>query len=66
MFAPKTGTASLKATLDLQDAEGTSIKQVSLDDIGIELNKRTNILGAIGLEPETWCVWDEQFLLPPQ
>lgn len=58
VFAPQTGTASLSATLDLQDAEGTSIKQVSLDDIGIELNKRTNILGAIVQEPETWSVWD--------
>ena len=58
VFAPKTGTASLKATLDLQDAEGNTIKQVTLDNIGIELNNRTNILGDIVQEPETWSVWD--------
>lgn len=58
VFVPQTGTSSLKATLDLQDAEGTSIKKVEVNDIGIELNKRTNILGDIVQQPETWSVWD--------
>lgn len=58
MFVPQTGTSSLKATLDLQDAEGTSIKKVEVNDIGIELNKRTNILGDIVQQPATWSVWD--------
>ena len=58
VFAPQTGTASVSATLDLQNAEGTSIRQVALDDITIALNKRTNILGAIVQEPEAWSVWD--------
>lgn len=66
VFAPRTGTASLKATLDLQDAEGNTIKQVMLDNIGIELNNRTNILGAIFMNLKLGVSGTEQFLLPPQ
>ncbi|MGM9759022.1 MAG: DUF6562 domain-containing protein, partial [Parabacteroides sp.] len=58
VFAPQTGMTAIHATLDLQNAEGTSIKQVTLDNIGIELNNRTNILGSVVQEPETWSVWD--------
>lgn len=58
VFAPHTGTTSLKATLDLQNAEGATVKQVVLHDIGIAQNKRTNILGAIVQQPETWSVWN--------
>lgn len=56
VFAPQTGTASVKATLDLKKvADDTSIRQVSLDNITIEQNKRTNILGAI---IQTFSVWN--------
>lgn len=59
VFAPQTGTAAtIKATLDLQNIDGTSIKKVELDDIAIEQNKKTNILGSIVQEPETWSVWN--------
>lgn len=58
VFAPQTRTtATIKATLDLQNAEGTSIKKIELDDITIEQNKKTNILGSIVQQPETWSVW---------
>lgn len=58
VFAPQTGTtATINATLDLQNVDGTSIKKVELDDITIEQNKKTNILGSIIQQPETWSVW---------
>ena len=58
VFAPQAETtATIRATLDLQNIDGTSIKKVELDDITIEQNKKTNILGAIVQEPETWSVW---------
>ena len=55
-FAP----ASIGATLDLQNADGTSIKTVELADgaIALEANKKTNVLGSIVQQPETWSVWD--------
>ncbi|MEE1365242.1 MAG: DUF6562 domain-containing protein, partial [Muribaculaceae bacterium] len=55
-FAP----ASIGATLDLQNADGTSIKTVVLTDgaIALEANKKTNVLGSIVQQPETWSVWD--------
>lgn len=59
VFAPQAGTiATIKATLDLQNVDGTSIKEVELDDITIEQNKKTNILGSIVQQPETWSIWD--------
>ena len=57
--APQSGTtATIKATLDLQNVDGTSIKEVELDGITIEQNKKTNILGSIVQQPETWSVWN--------
>ena len=53
-FAP----ASIGATLDLQNADGTSIKTVEVSDITLEKNKKTNVLGSIVQQPETWSVWD--------
>ena len=59
VFAPQAETtATIRATLDLQNIDGTSIKIVELDDITIEQNKKTNILGSIVQEPETWSVWN--------
>lgn len=59
VFAPQVGTiATIKATLDLQNVDGTSIKEVELDDITIEQNKKTNILGSIVQQQETWSIWD--------
>ena len=58
VFAPQAETtATIRATLDLQNIDGTSIKKVELDDITIEQNKKTNILGSIVQDPETWSVW---------
>lgn len=59
VFAPQAETtATIRATLDLQNIDGTSIKKVELDDITIEQNKKTNILGSIVQEPETLSVWN--------
>lgn len=59
VFAPQAGTtATIKATLDLQNVDGSSIKKVELDNITIEQNKKTNILGSIVQQPETWSVWN--------
>lgn len=58
LFAPATGVGSVEASLDMQNAQGTSLKTVELSDIPIEQNKRTNILGNIVIGPETWSVWD--------
>lgn len=58
VLVPQAGTSTLKATLDLQDAQGASIKTVVLDNITTEQNKKTNILGSIVQEPETWSIWD--------
>lgn len=59
VFAPQSRTtATIKATLDLQNVDGSSIKKVELDNITIEQNKKTNILGSIVQQPETWSVWN--------
>ena len=61
-FAPASigPPASIGATLNLQNADGTLIKTVKLedDDIALEANKKTNVLGSIVQQPETWSVWD--------
>lgn len=62
-FAP----ASIGATLDLQNADG-SIKTVELADgaIALEANKKTNVLGSIVQKPETWSVWDGETTTEPE
>ena len=61
-FAPASidPPASIGATLNLQNIDGTSIKTVELADgaIALEANKKTNVLGSIVQQPETWSVWD--------
>ena len=61
-FAPASigPTASIGAKLDLKNADGTSIKTVELKDgdIALVANKKTNVLGSIVQQPETWSVWD--------
>lgn len=58
-FAPQTGTISnMSATIDLQNTDGISIKEIEVPDITLEKNKKTNILGSIVQQPETWSVWD--------
>lgn len=58
-FAPQTGTISnMSATIDLQNTDGISIKEIEVPDITLEKNKKTNVLGSIILQPETWSVWD--------
>ena len=58
LFVPADGsTLSLNATLDLQK-DGTSIKTVDLTGAALESNKKTNVLGSMVQEPETWSVWD--------
>ena len=58
LFAPQTGTVNISATIDLQNTDGTSIKTVEVSDITLEKNKKTNVLGSIVQQPETWSVWD--------
>ena len=61
LFAPAEGTTSIEATLDLQQIDGTSINTFEFSGekaITLEKNKKTNVLGAIVLQPETWSVWD--------
>ena len=61
LFAPAEGTTSIEATLDLQQIDGTSINTFEFRGekaITLEKNKKTNVLGAIVLQPETWSVWD--------
>ncbi|MBR5476265.1 MAG: hypothetical protein IKV17_05540 [Bacteroidaceae bacterium] len=58
LFTPVGTTASINATLDLQKADGSSIKQIELQGVILEKNKKTNVLGAIVQQPETWSVWD--------
>lgn len=49
----------LSATLEFQTAEGsTTIKTVSVQEVPLEPNKKTNVIGSIVQEPETWSVWD--------
>lgn len=58
-FAPQTGTISnMSATIDLQNTDGISIKEIEVPDITLEKNKKTNILGSIVQQPETWSVWN--------
>lgn len=58
-FAPQTETISnMSATIDLQNTDGISIKEIEVPDITLEKNKKTNILGSIVQQPETWSVWD--------
>ena len=61
LFAPAEGTTSIEATLDLQQIDGTSINTFEFSGekaITLEKNKKTNVLGAIVLQPETWSVWN--------
>ena len=61
LFAPAEGTTSIEASLDLQQIDGTSINTFEFRGekaITLEKNKKTNVLGAIVLQPETWSVWD--------
>ena len=57
LFAPAQGTATIAAQLVLK-ANGTEIKNIAISDITLEKNKKTNVLGAIVQQPETWSVWD--------
>lgn len=61
-FAP----ASIGAKLDLQNVDGTSIKTVEVSDITLEKNKKTNVLGSIVQQPETWSVWDGTSMTVPE
>lgn len=61
LFALTTGKISVSATLDLQQSDGTSINKFEFKGdkaITLEKNKKTNVLGAIVQQPETWSVWD--------
>lgn len=58
LFAPQTGTANVSATFNLQNTDGTSIKEATLSNIPLEENMKTNVTGTIVQQPETWSVWD--------
>ncbi len=65
-FAPQTGTiTNISATIDLQNADGTSIKKITLDGITLEKNMKTNVTGTIVQQPETWSVWDGESKTQP-
>lgn len=61
LFVPAEGTTSIEASLDLQQIDGTSINTFEFRGekaITLEKNKKTNVLGTIVLQPETWSVWN--------
>ena len=45
LFVPQNG--KINVTLDLQNVGGNSIKTIELEDVTLEKNKKTNVLGAI-------------------
>lgn len=57
LFAPEQETATIAAQLVLK-ANGKEIKNITIDNITLEKNKKTNVLGAIVQQPEQWSVWD--------
>ncbi len=58
LLTPKEGLLSFGATLDLQNMDGTTIREIELTDVQIEKNKKTNVLGSIVQQPAQWSVWD--------
>lgn len=54
LFVP---TSNVSATLKLKHNSET-VKELSIDNITLEKNKKTNVIGAIVQQPETWSVWD--------
>ena len=58
LLTSQEGTDKINVTLNLQNMDGTSIKRVELQNVTLENNKKTNVLGAMVQEPETWSVWD--------
>ena len=65
MFVPQSGTATFSAKLDFQNIDGTSIREIELPDITLEKNKKTNVLGSIVQQPETWSVWNGTDITEP-
>ena len=66
LFAPQMGTiTNMSATIDLQETNGTSIKEITLDEITLEKNMKTNVTGSIVQQPETWSVWDGESKTEP-
>ena len=65
LFVPSTN--SVKATIELQNADGSSINSHTFDAIPLAPNKRTNVLGTIIQEPEvpTGGTWDGVTLTEP-
>lgn len=67
LFAPQTGMiTNMSATIDLQETDGTSIKEIEVLEITLEKNKKTNVMGAIVQQPETWSVWDGESKTQPE
>lgn len=63
LFAPSTGTSKVSVTLKMLKADdGSVIKELSFTEegkrIALSQNMKTNVLGSIVQEPETWSVWD--------
>ena len=58
LFAPYGNTASIKASLKIFENSDTEVKNINFEDIIIEKNKRTNILGNIIQLPQPWSEWD--------
>lgn len=54
LFVP---TSNVSATLKLKQNSET-VEELSIDNITLEKNKKTNVIGAIVQQPETWSVWD--------
>lgn len=64
-FAPAEDEVTIKATLDLQLLDGTSINRFVFDGsngnkapIALKKNMKTNVYGNIVEQPQTWSVWD--------
>lgn len=65
LFAPVNGEATIKATLDLQLLDGTSINRFVFDGnngnkapIALKQNMKTNVYGNIVEQPQTLSIWD--------
>jgi len=66
LFAPQTGTINnMSATIDLQNTDGTSIKEIEVSSITLEKNKKTNVTGSIVQQPEIWSVWNGESKTQP-
>ncbi len=65
IFVPQSGTIS--ATIDIQTlVDDKSLKKSDVEEIKLEANKRTNVLGEIVMMPVTVSTWNGKDLTQPE